>query len=614
MTRQEILNHLLQAHAAAFDEKEGMIFADCSRKRAGQSVIEKMHIIRDTVEFAAAALCSDTREYDTYAMQGLKRICDLQDLRTESDTYGLWAYTLEEDLEHMYVPDYNWANFVGKELIMVCLFAKIKLSVELEKRIRHAIRAAAECTIKRNVGVDYTNISIMGALTLVAAGEVLEDEKIFSEGKRRLSQLVEYTRFNTAFSEYNSSCYTVVALMDIGLMCNFFKDKECLKMAHELNFYGWEMMAAHYNACLEQLTPPQSRAYRDIDNGSLNWTIWQGTEGKYGHEPVNTKGIGLDMLSFPAICPQKCMPLFAEKESFWAHTYYKPNDIRKPGEDVTIIRELDSPALTAYSYRTPEYSMGVFALSDCWNQRRNAMVIWDKNHPKYIRLRGIMGDYDFCSGMTYAVQEKNCILGHLGLVSDRGRFHYITDKEMNGVYKTNYLGFCFEFGGETEQAGTVAELDCKGQKGYDYIIEDDTLRVHLHIETWVYDGRPAEVRLSSDGKRIELVGYEGEETVIDTNCLKDTYGVFTMEVEHSDFGAGSSLGKVKDLGETGSLNKDVDVMGKANAADCDVKVRIQSDGQIESDWKGLKVISPGKVVTYRRALGLSDKLQEQRTD
>ena len=80
------------------------------------------------------------------------------------------------------------------------------------------------------------------------------------------------------------------------------------------------------------------------------------------------------------------------------------------------------------------------------------MVVWGEGNPAYMRIRGLIGDYDFCSAMVYGVQENNRMAGHLGFVSDRGSFHYILDKQKDGVYETDRLCFCFELGGREDLA------------------------------------------------------------------------------------------------------------------------------------------------------------------
>ena len=383
----------------------------------------------------------------------LNRICDLQDTRP-GRTFGLWAWDLKQCLNYdgWFFPDYNCADFLGKRLTILCKKCGHLLPETLKQRLHAAIRNAAHCTIQRNVGSDYTNIAVMSSLFLVTAGELLQDNYIFSIGKDRMDKLCRYTDACGGLSEYNSSCYTLVVVQDAARMLGMFEDPECRQMAEKLNFYAWKLLADHFNDSIQELSPPQARAYVETDSpsadpNSVSATVWEGTGGKYGRMPTR---VNPELLQFPVHCPEELLPLFGKKTHFLAETYFRPNRIRRPGEDVTIIREHDCPELTAYTYRTPLYSMGAFRLCDTWAQRRTCSVVWDKAQPKIFRLRGIHDSHDFASGMSYTEQKDNKLLGHLGLVTDRGSVHYIIDANKTGIFDAHSLHFRFELLGNTD--------------------------------------------------------------------------------------------------------------------------------------------------------------------
>ena len=81
--------------------------------------------------------------------------------------------------------------------------------------------------------------------------------------------------------------------------------------------------------------------------------------------------------------------------------------------------------------------------------------------------------------------------------------------------------------------------------------------------------------VSADGKSVILEGYQGEKTMLDTNILAETCGVFTMTVE--------------------------DPTHKAVEAPLSWEL---VNGKLSSRWGALVVESPAKPVTYREALGL----------
>lgn len=321
MERNELIAKKMAASLEKYNEEEGMIFQINENMGAGYHTrkLGKVHNICSTASLAADVLTLGLKEHYPKAFRALERVCELQDTREGSRTFGLWAYFMEEDLDHMRAPDFNWANFVGKNLLQVAINYKELLPEGLWDKLCVAIRNACQCTITRNVAADYTNISLMGSLTLTAAGELLNDEELFNVGKARLEKLYEYTKFNGSFSEYNSSAYVLTAKHEIGRMLAFFKDERCRFIAEELNHYMWKMLASHYNLCIKQLTPPQARAYSNVETGSLAWNIYDGTDGKYGYDME--KGASLEAICFPTKCPQDLYHYFEEAERFQADTY-----------------------------------------------------------------------------------------------------------------------------------------------------------------------------------------------------------------------------------------------------------------------------------------------------
>ena len=524
MDRQGMTDRLLRPIHGRYDAEERLVTVFNEKWVGGYHTRRKglVHNIRDSADYAASVLILEKEEWYQEALQILERVCSLQDTDPESKTYGLWSYYLEEDLKTMLAPDYNWADFISKNLIGALILKEDLIPQPLQKKMKAAVRAAAACSIKRNVAPDYTNMSVMSSMTLISAGELLEDRKIFEEGRKRLRKLCRYTALSGTFSEYNSSAYVLVAMHEIDRMRLFFKDEECREMAEFLNRTAWNMLAEHYNLSLMQLAPPQARAYRNLENGSLAFAIWQGTDGKYG-SASGKEEISLEAVCFPPHCPEDIQEKFGRKERWLSEFYYRKNSLRTQDEDTVIIRELDSPDRLAWSFLTERFCLGAFRICDCWAQRRNCMVVWDRKDPKYFRLRALDGQYDFCSAMVYADQYRNRILGQLGLVTDRGSFHYILDQRKDGAYQTSFLGYRFELG---DDSNTVSVK----RTGNTFLYEGGGLCIRLTIDRWVWDGREGKIHLDRDGRSVLLVGYEGEERLVDTAAFGETWGIFRLEV------------------------------------------------------------------------------------
>ncbi|HHT03370.1 MAG TPA: hypothetical protein GX005_03490, partial [Bacteroidales bacterium] len=131
-----------------------------------------VHNVRDTVEFATSVLLLEKDIYREDAFLMLDKIVSLQDQDTNSKTFGLWSYYLEEDLSCMESPDYNWADFIGKNLSMILLKYNNKLPNVLRIKIEQAVSNVAACSIKRNVSLDYTNTFFVLFTMLFSGGMV----------------------------------------------------------------------------------------------------------------------------------------------------------------------------------------------------------------------------------------------------------------------------------------------------------------------------------------------------------------------------------------------------------------------------------------------------------
>lgn len=523
---KELLGARLERLHDMWDEAEGLIGEYREDKGAGyhSNLIGMVHETNKSAEYATAVLYTGDKPYYGRAARVFRRLAELQDTEPGSPTFGLWSYYMEESLSEMRAPDYNFSDFIGKHFIYALSQRRDCIDDETAGIMLTALKNAMECSIKRNVSPDYSNISMMSCMTLISAGELLGDKRIFENGKARLKKAYDYNLYNGAFSEYNSSTYTPLLIAELTRMLLFFRDEECRRMAQELHDMAWQALSLNYNAAAGELSPPQKRAYRDLDDGQLRAFIYMATEGRCG-DFENGDRLVLSFLTLPILCPERYIGGFAQaKERFIKKTYYRKNSIRTPDEDTVIVRNLNSPDLKAYTYITDKYSMGAFDKSDLWNQRRTCSVVWKTDgKARGFRLRGMNGDYDFCSAVCAADMYKNVLIGTVGFVNDHGDFHYILDKNRSGVIKTKRMAVVFCVSGNTDDL-TIE------QKNNEFIISDESIMIHLRILDWVFDGKKGEIRLDKEKKYIELIGYEGEEKAINLSELRESYGAFVMSV------------------------------------------------------------------------------------
>src|SRR5690606_4772087 len=100
----------------------------------------------------------------------IRAVVALQDTDPLNPTYGIWPWLLEEPLEQMDRPDWNWADFLGARLATILADHAAALPADVADAARVALGHAAWSIFRRNVHLDYTNIAIMGAGVTAAAG------------------------------------------------------------------------------------------------------------------------------------------------------------------------------------------------------------------------------------------------------------------------------------------------------------------------------------------------------------------------------------------------------------------------------------------------------------
>ncbi len=530
MKYQEFYDRKLNTESAKFNPKVGLIEENMLNWGGGyhSRYCGIVHKTRENTAYATAIIVGKASELYDRAASILEKVVDAQDTRENSKTFGLWSYYFDESLDEMRAPDYNWADFISKDLIGALIYGQDILNEELKDKLRIAINNAAICSIRRDVAPDYTNISVMSSFCIVAAGELLGNQEYVEIGRARLKRFWEYIDYNGNYSEYNSTGYSVITMEELSRIVALVKDQETLETAHKLLEVGWKLIGEHYNVSLKQHTPPYYRAYYDVDvfdkdAASVRLPAWLycSTNGLVG-EILSEKRISFDTMFYHQPCPAHLLPLFEPvEERVVDEVFYKKNNFRPEGYEYCTISNYDCPDLRAYSYMTKDYSMGSFDVIDCWNQRRSSMVIWGKEDPSYIRIRAINNGYDFCSGMVYTDQYKNRMLSQLGFVNDRGDFHFNLDPILDGTIKTKELYFKIEFGGK-EVSVT--------RDGNVFTYESQGVHVAVDIRKWKYDGQEAEIIFNQEDKCIELMCYRGEEKELNLTALKETYGVVVMTV------------------------------------------------------------------------------------
>ncbi|WNR45269.1 hypothetical protein [Paenibacillus roseipurpureus] len=365
----------------------------------------------------------------------LETIVDLQDQDPSHATYGIWAYFYEESIEEMAMPDWNMADFNGKQLVLTLKKHMKRLPHQTVDRIKHAIHCACEAIIKRNVGPGYTNICVMGALITLAGGELLDNRTFVEYGVKRLEALLELTTRMNAYVEYNSSHYAMITADELDTIRTIVDNADALRIADALYHFTWNSIGKHYHARTGQWSGPHSRSYVTLLHPDCQeyHFIERGTKEAY-------KDAGFTR------CPEDLLSLFVTEEQ----RYFKSESLDEAYSGYQNI---------ATTYVTEEFALGSFSNDFMWNQRRNLIAYVDNNgRAAYVQLRFLNEGKDFCSAVFAGVQDHADVLFGLNLATDNGAWHPNLDK-IDGKFTTGDLRLRLEIGGYIEGVSWSMEQD-----------------------------------------------------------------------------------------------------------------------------------------------------------
>ncbi len=173
-----------------------------------------------------------------------------------SKLYGIWKTSVENDRF-----DQNWREFIGCDLIIIRHKFKHLLPQALIKDIDTGLIHAAKGALKRNVGADYTNISIMSAFLMEYVGAEFNLEPLKKAGLSKAQDIFRLYQTHKTFSEYNSPTYYGVTLTGLAMWRELSFSKEIQAMGKTLEKEFWYEIATLYNPNLKNMPGPHFRGY-----------------------------------------------------------------------------------------------------------------------------------------------------------------------------------------------------------------------------------------------------------------------------------------------------------------------------------------------------------------
>ena len=421
----------LAAKHKTFDPKANMILVEVHNP--GYAINLKNgslgHPTMGSLSYALDLLDTGKPENLARAVAILRKVLSLQDTNPASKTYGLWSWYLEEPLEKMRTPDYNWADFGATTLLQVTRDHRSRLPADLARAVDASIVHCLRCIKKRNSPPSYTNIAVLGSYATLIGGETLNLPEFLNYGRERLKRFYEYTLENGTFEEYNSPGYTMLALRELTRIKADTTDPEARKIIDALLRTAWTEVARHFHAPTRLWAGPHSRCYYTIPTGPTPEDIQRATGGRVDFG-IASKSQG--DLRIPLACPADLAPLF--------------QPLKEPRTVVeTFVKRFNRIGTT---YLHPQYALGSINNEDLWNQRRALLLYFGTyQKPGYMHLRFLKNDYDFSSAWITTTQKEGLVVGAVNFVTNGGDAHISLDMVKHAKIKASDLRLRLEFGG-----------------------------------------------------------------------------------------------------------------------------------------------------------------------
>ncbi|MFE5324400.1 hypothetical protein ACFQ88_37760 [Paenibacillus sp. NPDC056579] len=466
--------------------------------------------------YALALLDTGEEAYAERASDILQKVIGLQDQNRDHATFGIWSWFMEEPLTMMSPPDWNWADFCGKRLVLAEQRHGERLSPALREQIRNAVYCACDAIIKRNVGPGYTNIAIMGAFVTLIAGEVYGEERYVDYGLERLRKFSDYTRELGTFQEFNSPTYTVVAIQELSSIHTSTQLPEAKRLSADMLDVAWRMIAEHYHAPTGQWSGPHSRSYSTVMTDSVRSFLQMACGDAVTLQPEDTMTYSLDWYGNDIQCPPDYRAAF--------------HDGRGGEYRQVIHRAADGRAVnTATTYKDERVSLGTFSKDVMWNQRRNLLAyVPNGDSFSYIHLRFLHDGYDYSSTVFSCRQEGADALFGIGFCTDGGDTHIGLDP-IDGTLEAADLRLRFEIGGRLE--GVEARL-AEEAGAVRVSLDGGALAMQAEVLFAAFDGETPRWEIARDGEKlnVDYVVYAGEAKQFDFRSLQEALLVLAFRL------------------------------------------------------------------------------------
>jgi hypothetical protein len=523
--RQAFLKALAEQDAQ-YDAKEQMLQSPYSSPGYHTTLTGGMvHSTRGSLDYAVALLDSGEPERLKRAEAILQRVIALQDQDPNSRTYGIWSWFLEEPLDRMSPPDWNWADFCGTQLLQVAIDHMGRLSPDAQQKVRDSILHAARSIQRRNVEPGYTNIALMGTYVTLVAGERFDVMELRDYGRQRLRRFSDYTFAKGSFTEYNSPTYTCVVIEEISRMMQHVRDEPSRTLLERLNNFAWLHLARRFHPPTRQWAGPHSRAYSTLLPPDTLAFIQRGTEGRVVFMPESAAWQSIAAQRIHLRCPR-------DLDRYFTDLYMARMEVE------TFVRnERTEHDIVGRTYLHPDFTLASVNIGDFWNQRRPLVAYWKTPAgPAALRLRCLHDNYDYSSASLFTIQDGTDILAAVTFATDRGDTHISLDKITNGTITARDLRLRLQFEGALADLVLPALADAV-KDGVHEPVEfrsgGITGRFCLHAAD--FDGLPLQLETGRDAdtRWIDLILYRGPQRQFSFARMNDARIILTLSLAPS---------------------------------------------------------------------------------
>ena len=442
----------------------------------------EIHHTRGSFSYAVALFDSGIRENIDRGREIALKVAALQDKDENSRTYGIWSWYYEEPLDKMGAPDWNWADFCGKEILQILKDHKEHLSDRDYDYLKTTVYHACKSIMRRNMGPHYTNIAIMGTYVTHVAGELLGFTEVLEYAKKRLANFLEYSKKNNNFTEYNSPTYTLLAAEDLGWMYRDVKDEESKRLIYECMRIAWRTILMHQHIPTGQWAGPHRRNYTELIRPETQAKIQHALDGKICFltedemkEHINTGTYRIDLK-----CPEEFIKDYLKNDD--EKTIFERFSGEK-GSTASTFKSAGTAnsdsAEICFTYMNKNFTIGSCYRDTTWNQKRNQLLYFGtKDSPFCFRPTLLHDFYDYASGVLINVQHKGLSVGALGFATDAGDTHPNLDMVKDGTIRVSDIRLRFSLYGDISRLGPHRIIDPPGFIGTGQNRDAHTTSVH----------------------------------------------------------------------------------------------------------------------------------------